>query len=354
MRRFHMASESTTVDQQRATNLHERATVINALTNLLRYPTRRDPEFPLPEIMRRGGVTGALFTMAVTEDFQTTVTRFTDVLTAMDGPAPARVARTGDDLRAAKAAGEAAIIFGFQGSEPLDGSLTYLDLFHRLGLRVLQLTYQRRNLVGDGCGEPADGGLSVFGKQLVRECNELGILVDLSHVGYRSTMDAIEHSETPVAFTHVNMHAHNPMPRNKTDEQIKALAERGGVVGINAIARLLSPHGEDRGATMDEFVDQIEHVIQLVGPDAVGVGLDVNEDMTEQDFLERRKGFLKDFPELSTGKEFPFEHYYVSDLSMGTLPRLTEKLVERGYSDDDIVKILGGNFLRLFDEVWKA
>ncbi|MEA2329875.1 MAG: rane dipeptidase [Thermoleophilaceae bacterium] len=349
-----MTTGSAVAGEQRADELHRRATVINGLTNLLRYPTRRNLEFPLPEIMRRGGVTGALFTMAVTEDFKTTVTRFTDVLSAMEGPAPARVARTADDLRAAKAADEPCVIFGFQGSEPLEGSLTYLDLFHRLGLRVLQLTYQRRNLVGDGCGEPADGGLSVFGRTLVRECNELGILVDLSHVGYQSSMDTIEHSEAPVAFTHVNMHAHNPMPRNKTDEQIKLLAERGGVVGINAIARLLSPHGEDRGATMDEFVDQIEHVVQLVGPDAVGIGLDVNEDMSEEDFLERRKGFLKDFPELSTGKEFPFQHYYVQDLSMGTLPKLTQKLVDRGYSDEDILKILGGNFLRLFDEVWKG
>lgn len=327
--------------------------IINGLANLLRYPSRPRYEFALPEIMREGGVTGALFTMAVTEDFKTTAARFADVLTAIDTDPGTRIARTAEDLRAAKASHEPCIIFGLQGSEPLDGNLSCLDLLHRLGLRVLQLTYQRRNLAADGCGEPADAGLSVFGRTLVRECNNLGILIDLSHVGYRSTMEAIEISEQPVAFTHVNMHAHNPLPRNKTDEQVSFLAERGGVIGVNAIARLLSPHGEERGASLDEYVDQIDYVVQLVGSDAVGIGLDVNEDMTEEDFLERRKGFLRDFPELSSGNEFPFEHYYVRGLSMRTLRSLTDALLKRRYNEDEVLKILGGNFLRLFDSVWK-
>jgi membrane dipeptidase len=348
-----VATEATQEQSGTVHELHQRALVINGLTNLLRYPSRPRYDFPLPGIMREGGVTGALFTMAVTEDFKTTAARFADVLRAVDADPGARIARRAEDLRVAKRNGETCVILGLQGSEPIDGNLSYLDLLHRLGLRVLQLTYQRRNLAGDGCGEAADAGLSVFGRDLVRECNELGILIDLSHVGYRSTMETIEASEQPVAFTHVNMHAHNPLPRNKTDEQIKRLTERGGVVGINAIARLLSPEGEERGATLDEFVDQIDYVIQLAGPDSVGIGLDVNEDMTEEDFLERRKGFLKDFPELSSGKEFPFSHYYVRDLSMRTLPVLTDALVERGYDDEDVLKVLGGNFLRLFDTVWK-
>lgn len=345
---------TTQASAERARVVHDRAVIVNALGNLLRMPSRGNLGFPLPSIMREGGVTAVSLTVAVTEDYATTSNTLGSLLEAIDVSVPgARVARTAEDIRLSKRDGSAAIILNFQGSEPIDGSLEKLQLFHRLGLRVLQLTYQRRNLAGDGCGEPADAGLSIFGRELVQECNRLGILIDLSHVGYRSTMEAIELSDDPVAFTHVNVHALNPIPRNKTDEQIRAVAERGGVIGINGIARLLSPRGGERGATIEEYLDQVDHVVQLVGIDHVGLGFDVNEDMTADDFEERRKGFLTQFPELRAGGDFPFEHYYVNGLTMRNVLPLTSGLVDRGYSDEDIEKVLGGNFLRLYEMVWQ-
>jgi len=343
------------VAQGRAKALQADALIINGLGSLLRPPGLDGRPFVLPELMSEGGVTALNYTVAVVEDFQETAKLLAGLLVAIDrSTAPqARVVLTADDLREAKARGEIGIIVGFQGSEPLSGSFANLELFYRLGLRILQLTYQRRNLAGDGCGEPADGGLSLFGRELVGHCNRLGILIDLSHTGYKSTMETIELSTAPVAFTHVNMHALNPIPRNKSDEQIRFLAEKGGIVGINAIARLLSPNGRDRGASVDEFVDQIEHVTQLVGIDHISIGLDVVEDMTEDDFELRNQTFFASFPELKAGGSFPFENYYVRDLSMRQIAPLLEKLVERGYSDEEITKILGENLVRVYTQAWQ-
>jgi membrane dipeptidase len=340
---------------ERSRTLQADALIINGLGSLLRPPGLEGEPFVLPEIMSEGGVTAVNYTVAVTEDFPETARLMAGLLAAIDrSRSPrARVALSSDDLREAKALGEVAIILGFQGSEPLSGSFANLELFYRLGLRILQLTYQRRNLAGDGCGEPADAGLSLFGRELVGHCNRLGILIDLSHTGYKSTMETIELSSAPVAFTHVNMHALNAIPRNKTDEQIRFLAERGGIVGINAIARLLSPQGRDRGASVSEFVDQIEHVNQLVGIDHVSIGLDVVEDMTEDDFELRNQTFFASFPELKAGGSFPFENYYVRDLSMRRILPLIDELVERGYSDQDIKKILGENLLRVYEQAWQ-
>jgi membrane dipeptidase len=180
------------------------------------------------------------------------------------------------------------------------------------------------------------------------------VLIDLSHTGSRGTLETIELSEAPVAVTHACLQTFNPVPRNQTDEEIKALAARGGVFGMNAIARLLSPAGGQEGATIAQFVDQIDYLVQLVGIDHVGLGLDISEGLTPELFEQRRKGFLTDFPELRMGGDFPYEHYYVFGLTSMTHMRLiTEELVARDYADDDVLKILGGNFVRLFGQVWR-
>ena len=124
-------------------------------------------------------------------------------------------------------------------------------------------------------------------------------------------------------------------------------------MGINAVARLLTPTGRANGARLDDFVDQVDYLVELVGVDHVGLGLDISEGMTEADFLERRTTFLARYPELSAGGEFAFEHYYTDGLStMANMQLITEGLVARGYADDDVLKILGGNFVRLFEAVW--
>ena len=293
-----------------ADELHAGATIVNGLVGSMSMPTTADAAFPLPAMMREGGVTAANLTVSLSDGFVQTCTTIAHLLRAIDAQDGVRLVRTVDDIAAAKAEGGAGVIIGFQNSDPIEGNLEFLDVLARLGLRVCQLTYQRRNLAADGAGEAANAGLSLFGRPLVGELNRLGILIDLSHTGSRSTLEAIELSEAPVSVTHACLQAFNPVPRNKTDEEIRALAARGGVIGMNAIARLISPTGGQEGATIAQFVDQIDYLVDLVGVDHVGIGLDISEGMTPD--FRARKGFLTQFPEL--GGDFPFEHYYVFGL----------------------------------------
>jgi membrane dipeptidase len=342
----------TAVAEDKALALHQRAVIVNMLGGVKRFPTLASPRFILPEVMAAGGTTVVSWTMSgSTSDFAQTATRVIGALEAIEqSEIPARLVRTTSDILATKAQGVLGFVLNFQNTSPIEDNLAYVSLFHRLGVRVIQLTYQRRNLVGDGCGEPGEGaGLSLFGRDLVRELNRRRILIDLSH---RTTIEAIELSDHPVAFTHVNVREINPEKRNKPAEQMRLVAEKGGVIGINSVARMLSPTGRERGTTIDDYVDQIEHVAELVGADHVGIGLDRVEDLTSEDMEERRRTFLTQFPELRAGGDFPFEHYYTRDLSMGNMLPVTRELLARGFSEDEVLGILGGNFLRLLGCVW--
>jgi membrane dipeptidase len=338
----------------RIDELHARATIVNGLVGSMSAPKTASAPFTLPEVMRQGGVTAANLTVTLSDGFATTCTTIAHLLNAIEAQDEVRLVRTVDDIAATKSEGGAGVIIGFQNSDAFEGNLALVDVLARLGLRICQLTYQRRNLAADGAGEAANAGLSLFGQQLVGALNRDGVLIDLSHTGSRSTLEAIELSEAPVAVTHACLQHFNPVPRNKADGEIKALAARGGVFGMNAIARLLSPTGGQEGATIAQFVDQIDYLVELVGIDHVGLGLDISEGLTPELFEQRRKGFLTDFPELRMGGDFPYEHYYVFGLqSMASMRLITEALVDRGYGDEDVLKILGGNFVRLFGEVWR-
>ena len=348
-----MSARETT--GERAAELHSSATIVNGLCGSMALPGSADAPFDLPAVMRAGGVTAVNLTVSVSDAYKATCTKLSYLLQAIERQAAegTRVARSVEDIAAAKREGGAAIVIGFQNSDPIEGNLAFLDLFHRLGLRIVQLTYQRRNLAADGGGEPANGRLSLFGRELVTELNRLGILIDLSHTGVTSTLEAIEASTAPVSITHSCLQRFNPVARNATDEEVKALAAKGGVFGMNAIARLISPTGRQVGATVEQFVDQIDYLVDLIGIDHIGIGLDINEGLTPELFEERRKGFLTEFPELQMGGDFPFEHYYAFGLtSMAGVHLITEELVARDYADDDVLKILGGNFVRLLGEVW--
>jgi membrane dipeptidase len=342
---------------QRVEELHDRAIVINGLSGSMALPRGKNASFELPRLMREGGVTATNLTVSVHDGFHQTSTNLAHLLQAVDRLADegVRVVRTVADIRAAKEAGEAGIIVGFQNSDPFEGRLEYVDLFHRLGLRICQLTYQRRNLAGDGTGEPANAGLSLYGRELVAELNRLGILIDLSHTGTAGCLETVELSTAPVAVTHSCLKSFNDVSRNTDEEVAKAVGRTGGVFGVNAIARLLSPTGRQEGATIAQYVDLVDYLVDLIGIDHVGIGLDVNEGLTPELFEARQKGFLTDFPELRMGGDFPFEHYYVFGLTSVSKVRIvTEELVRRDYADEDVVKILGGNFLRLFEQVWRG
>ena len=336
---------SVTLTDEDAGSIHAESIVVNGLAQPDNLPIAFDA-------MIEGEVTATNLTVAANENFTAGIKRLEAAVRAMEEHPQSdllSITRTVEDIQRVHRDGGAGVMIGFQNADPIEDNLDYLSIFYRLGLRVLQLTYQRRNLLGDGCGEPADGGLSLFGRQVIAECNRLGILIDLSHVGYRSTLEAIEASVDPVVFSHANIHTINPIPRNKTDDQIKALAAAGGVMGITTASRLMTPTGGQKGTDVADYLDQIDYIVDLVGIDHVGIGLDICEGMTQEEFEVRRATFLTKFPELKVGGDFPLENYFTRGLSSAAQTGvITRGLVERGYTQPDIEKVIGGNFIRIF------
>lgn len=256
------------------------------------------------------------------------------------------VRQTADILRAHET-GRLGVILGWQNIAPIENSIERLEAFKVLGVRIVQLAYNVRNLVANGCYEPHDSGLSIFGLKTVKKLNELGILIDLSHVGDQSSLDAIEASEQPVAFTHTHLREFAEHPRNKPADLIRALVEKGGVVGANAFPQFL-PSGYD--ATLSEYLDGLEQLIDVAGIDHVGFATDQCEDQDWgfYDHLARLHGTTDHFP-----VSVPHPNPAVKGLEKNSdIPNIAVELSTRGYSRDDIDKVMGGNWMRLYAEVW--
>ncbi|HEV8318419.1 MAG TPA: membrane dipeptidase, partial [Vicinamibacterales bacterium] len=212
--------------------------------------------------------------------------------------------------------------------------------------RIAQLTYNERNALGDGCMEPDDRGLTSYGRQSVQEMNRLGICVDLSHVGEKTSLDATRYSTKPVIYSHANPKAVGPGKRNITDQQMKDMAATGGVMGISAHS-MLCHKTPGVQPTVDDMMDMFDYAIDLIGIDHVAIGSDVYESFTKLSWESMTKRW---YP---TG--FVFETMRAQGFSaVSEFPNVTRGLVSRGYSDEEIAKVLGGNWLRLFGEVWAA
>ena len=257
------------------------------------------------------------------------------------------------DIRAAKDSRRLGLIAGFQDAVMLESDVSRVDLFHGLGVRIIQLTYNVRNLVGDGCLEPGNAGLSNFGRDVVTRMNERGVLVDLSHCGRRTTNEAIAHSRKPVGITHSGCAALADVPRNKTDEQLKSMADKGGVIGIYTMP-FLRVSGQPNAA---DFVRHVEHAIQICGEEHVGVGSDNSITPLEitPAFRAQHAEFVR--ARRARGISAPGEEEnvfaYVPDLnSPRRMELIADALAARGHSSARIEKILGANWLRLFGETW--
>ncbi len=296
-----------------------------------------------------GGVTGMNATVAIWEGFSQTMDNIAAWLRRFETRSDTLTqVKTAADLVEAKRLGKTGVALGWQNASPIGADLNRLALFHALGVRIVQITYNERNLVGNGCYERTDDGLSRFGQDVVREMNRLGILVDLSHVGDRTTLEAAELSDAPVACTHANARAHFDHPRNKTDDALKLIAERGGVIGANAFPPFL-PGGFE--STVGEYVDAMEDLVERVGIDHVGIGTDYTQRQPKAffDWIFAQQGTkptpasdsYPDDPPHPRGMETP-----------DSLSNVAAELLARGYSEDDAAKLLGGNWMRLFSRVW--
>ena len=356
--------ELTKNEKDRAAELHKKAIVINMLTgcNGWQSPWReygRKKAYNLIEMGLEGGCTANSLTLGGENIGQAalSISTWDDIMATI--PDKAAKILTAEDIVKAKKDGKAGYIINFQNTTALEGRLSALDLFYKQGLRVLQLTYQRAELVGDGCGSRrADkAGLTDFGIAVVDRMNRLRMVIDLSHVGYATAMETIEVSKQPPAFTHTNCGALFKFMRSKPDDALKALAEKGGVVGMTAIARFIREEGDLEGSTIEHFLDHIDYAVNLIGADHVGIGLDINEGITSEDYYgvhnQTYEARFQADPTSHVRRRHPFEHYYVFGLdSISKASYITEGLVARGYSDKEILNILGENWLRYLKKVW--
>jgi membrane dipeptidase len=264
-------------------------------------------------------------------------------------------ARTVGDILRAKDDRKLGIVFGFQDTTPFEGGLDPIETFLGLGVKVTQLTYNVRNLVGDGCLEPANGGLTRYGHAVVERMNELGMLVDLSHCGQRTTAEGIAASRAPVAITHSGCNAVARHPRSKDDAELRAMADGGGVIGIYLMP-FLTP---GRVPLRDDVLDHIEHAIDVCGEDHVGIGSDLSTTPIDgsEDYWAAHRQFVSQRIErgVAAPNEDPEILFTVEDLnSHRRMELIADGLAARGHPDGRIEKVLGGNWLRLFGEVWRA
>ncbi len=252
------------------------------------------------------------------------------------------ICRSHQEILRAREAGKIALLITMEGVEPLGTDLDLLRVFFELGVRVIGLTHARRNAAGSGGVFAASGssrdGLTSFGRELVQACESLGLILDLAHINPAGFEEIFARTTRPLIVSHTNARRYHDIERNISDEQIRMIGERRGVIGINAV--LVSPRKDE--ATLDRYVDHIEHVAGLIGIDCVGIGFDFFE------FLYRQ------WPESekeAVAAKFTTPHF-IPDLTNHSHARnLTRKLIERGFSDEQIAKILFGNWMRIFQEL---
>ena len=262
--------------------------------------------------------------------------------------------RVADDLARSKREGVVGIILSFESAEMLGGKVENFEVFRNLGVRVMQLSYNKTSPFAAGVMAPAAGGLTPLGREAVKEMNRLGIAIDLSHANAATTTDVLELSTQPPIMTHTGSAAVHAHPRLKSDEQLRALAAKGGVIGVFDLPYLTaSPHQPN----VDDYMQHLEHILEVAGEDHVGIGSDVGIepfDTSAQgmaDFQkqleERRKAGLsapeEDRPTFVQGMNFPRKLELVAD-----------RLLKHGHSAATTEKILGGNFARVFRQIWSV
>ena len=309
------------------------------------------PSGPVVQQLVDAGITACNWTVSSHSDETVTainkITQFYWLFEQL--PERTLLVQTAADLERAKREGKLGIVLGFQGGSPIGRNIHLLRVFHRLGVRILQLTYNESNALAPGVLESTDGPLSSLGRQAVLEMNRVGMLIDLSHVGRRASLEAIDLSSDPVIFSHSNPRAVHENPRNISDEQMRACAARGGVVGLATFSAFVGDTLNGRHPGVPEYLRQMDHALELVGPDHVAIGTDIFIDVTDGLWWRAVTGRL--YPEVSQGMTYE-THNIDGFMQHADFPRVTEAMLGRGYSDSVVRRILGGNWSRVFRQVW--
>ncbi|MFX4222875.1 MAG: membrane dipeptidase [Thalassobaculum sp.] len=299
--------------------------------------------------MREGGVSAVHVTICYHEDFRETVQnmiawnrwfeRFPELIVQ---------ARTADDVRRAHREGRTAIVFGFQNPSPIEDDIGLVEVCHTLGARFMQLSYNNQSLLATGCYEAEDPGITRMGRQVIKEMNRVGMVVDMSHSAERSTLEAIEISERPIAITHANPASWHPALRNKSDSVLKALAESGGMLGFSMYPHHLAGKSD---CTLEGFCTMIARTADLMGVERIGFGSDLCQDQPDSVVEWMRVGTWSkeiDYGEGSASQAgFPPQPDWFA--SNADFPNLAEGLRQVGFGDDDVARIMGGNWLDFFE-----
>ncbi len=257
-------------------------------------------------------------------------------------PSEYALVSSADEILAAKSAGRLAVTFDIEGMNALDGRIEMVEFYHHLGVRQILFAYNRNNLAGGGCHDE-DTSLTAFGRQVIDEMNRLGMFVDVTHTGYRTTMEVMEYTDRPVIFSHSNPKALCGHGRNITDEQIKACARTGGIIGVVGLNRFL---GENR-TDSERLADHVEYLIDLAGPRHVGIGLDYAFPVE----IEGIDTVIADNPQFWPKNEYPAgATTYAAPAQMR---ELVEVLMRRGQPERTVRDVMGGNFMRLAREIWR-
>jgi membrane dipeptidase len=349
--------------ENHALELHKKAIVFDALQGVL----AQDPEKYFPEFVE-GGLTACFqdiggggdsspYPDVTPGNFRRTVIGLDNLRKTVDeNPDKFFFAEFAEDVRKAKKEGKIALVPHIQAcAAPIESDYVFLRALPRLGLKIIQLTYNSQTSIGTGCCELRDTGLTLFGKKIVEEMNRIGVIVDVSHASDATRNDAIEISKDPVIDSHSSCRVLNPSLRNATDETIKALSEKGGVIGLCTWSPLLSLDQSKKRATVNMFLDHIDHVAELVGVDHIGISTDTNWRGLDEGWCSTTMMYWRrDRPDVY-GYDKPLNLYPPPPVGLerqSKFPNITKGLVERGYSDQEILKIWGENWLRVFKQVW--
>ena len=326
-------------ESMRTADLHTEATVVDGL-QINNWS---------PDVLRqlqKGGIHGVNATCAVWEGPTETLRLIGDWCQLQAAhPDLLRLVTSSEQIREAKASGHVGVLLGFQNTSPFADDYRMVEVFHRLGVRIAQLTYNNQNLVGGACYEPVDSGLTRFGKVIVAEMNRVGMLVDLSHVGNRTCLEAIAASSGPVAITHSNPTWFVDSPRNKPDEVIEALTARGGVIGACLYPNVIG----GSAATLDGFCTMVARLCDQVGAEHVALGSDCTQDWGQDYVAYLRDGRWRPTDSTNPPQWPQWPSWFTGPADF---PHVTDGLQAVGLGDAEVTGILGGNWLRLFDDVF--
>ena len=304
--------------------------------------------------MRAGGVDAVHVTIAYHESFREMVLnlesfnrwfeRFPELI--FKGTSAA-------DVRLAQETGRTAIFFGFQNPSPIEDDIGLVEICHQLGVRFMQLTYNNQSLLATGCYEDDDTGLTRMGKQVVEEMNRIGMIVDMSHSADRSTLETIDHSSRPIAITHANPHWWHPALRNKSDEVLKALTGRGGMLGFSVYPHHLK---DGSACTLKNFCEMVAEAASRYGAEHLGIGTDLCQDQPDSIVEWMRVGRWSNVIDYGEGSASdagfpPMPSWFNDNRDFG---KISQGLLDVGFSKKEMDGIMGGNWYEFYDASFGA